>query len=238
MSETFMVTKRQLGQVLGICYLGLILIYSMVLILRHGLGYWSAWGLNNRLHMDGEATLPSLYSGALILLCAILLIRIGRASFTIPSLKRGYLALGCVFIFLALDEWIGLHELVGFELQSNYELNDIFYYAWVIPYIIMLSILVAILSPWYFRLPKKERGRFTIAGSIYVLGALGLEMLSASFVDRSSQYLEYSSYVATLDIIIGVEETCEIVGLSLFALALFDVYSQYKGKLEVNVSTG
>ncbi|MEM9667854.1 MAG: hypothetical protein AAF950_02940 [Pseudomonadota bacterium] len=236
--ETFTVTKRQLKDVLTYSYFSLILLYSAVLILRHGLGYWSAWGLNNRFHMQGEATLPALYSGALIFLCAILLIRISRSSSTEARLKRGYLMLGCIFAFLALDEWIALHELVGLELERNYEFGGIFYYSWVIPYAGLLLLMVAVLASWYIQLPNKERIRYTLAGVVYIAGVMGLEMLSASFIDRSSRSMEYEMYAATLDIIIGFEETFEIVGMSLFALALFDVYTRYSGKLKIRISAG
>lgn len=65
-------------------------------------------------------------------------------------------------------------------------------------------------------LPKKTLVRFATAGIIYILGALGVEMLSAPFFnlqgngDDTFVYLMYQT----------VEETLELLGVLIFVYGL------------------
>lgn len=159
-----------------------------------------------------EQNLPTFYTCALLLFCAFLLTLIARAQ---PQKNAPYrlhwhgLALG--FFYIAADELISIHESLGFL-----KLSGLLYFSWVIP----ASLIVAFLGIAYFRfllhLPRRTTRIFLIAGAIYILGAVGMELPLGYWTER------HGSNNLTYGIIDWIEETLELIGLSLFAPALIE----------------
>ena len=70
--------------------------------------------------------------------------------------------------------------------------------------------------PFLLRLPSRTRNLFALSGIVYVGGAIGVEMLSASQADLNGEdNLAYA-------LIVTLEELCEMVGVVLFLHALLD----------------
>lgn len=162
---------------------------------------------------DYEANLPSFYSVFSILYCAILLGVIAR-------FKRGnadhlhWLGLMFIFLFLALDEGIALHEEIGDFTETFIEVGGIFYFAWVIPYAVLLSFFLLAYARFVFRLPASTRYQFIIAGCIFVGGAMGVESISAAEADLAgTETIRYS-------VLYTIEELMEMLAIVLFAYSL------------------
>lgn len=163
------------------------------------------------LSLSYEHNLPTWFSSSLILLCGAML---GQISFSQSGhgaqFRRHWRTLALIFVYISLDESVEIHEM----LNSIYHTSGFFYFGWVIPF----GALVVVLgfSYWKFvmQLPQQTRKRFILAGGLYVGGALGVELPLGYWTDlHGDENLTYGM----LD---WVEESMEIVGMSVFAWAL------------------
>lgn len=185
----------------------------------------SIFGLVPLFDLNEEFNFPSFYSGFAIWFSAFLL-----RSIYIYEKKNGakrahyWNALFFVFVFLGLDEIFIIHE--KFSRVEPY-LRDVIHIHnanryWVIPYAVLMLAVGLYFLPFYLRLQKGTRLRFTIAGLVYVSAAFGLEIISSVVAGKVNL-----SYMA-IDIFEGVEEIMEMLGIMLFIRALL-IYLQEKG---------
>jgi len=90
----------------------------------------------------------------------------------------------------------------------------IFYFAWVIPGIALVLVLGLFFLRFLLSLPATTRRRFLIAATLYLGGALGVELIGG-------QYAELHGFESfTYSMIATVEESLEMAGLILFIRAL------------------
>jgi hypothetical protein len=122
--------------------------------------------------------------------------------------------LGCIFLFLGIDEATMLHERLIKPLRSALDTSGLLYFAWVIPYgVFMLVVLFAFLK-FLLTLPARIRYLILAAGGIYVTGVLIFEMIGARHADL------HSTRTVTYAVLVTIEESLEMVGLILFVYAL------------------
>lgn len=169
----------------------------------------------NLFNLNTEGNIPSFYSSVLILIASFLL---GLIAFFRKKLGLHYLYwLGFSFIFLLLsiDEATQIHERFGNILRSNFNLNGYLYYSWVIPYgLFSLAVLIIYSIKFLPKVSKNIKRLFLISGFIYVLGALGFELLEA----KNDSSLNYSEVLNT--IYYSIEELLEMLGIAIFIYSL------------------
>lgn len=192
-----------------------------VQVLRYGFNYRERWiGLFN---LDREINYPSWYSSFTLLFCAILLGIIAAA-----KKKQGdrflshWKALGFIFVFLSLDEILSIHEiLIIDDLRKALNLGGFFYFIWVIPGAIFVLLTALAYLKFLRHLPQKTRQLFLLAGSIYVGGALGMEMVCGYYADAVGQRN------VIYGLMVSVEEILEMVGVIVFIYALLSYIGSY-----------
>jgi hypothetical protein len=165
--------------------------------------------------IDGEGNLPAIYSTLLFLLNAGLFLMVGKAAGRAGDPRKIWLVLSIVFVFLALDESISIHERLIDPLRATWNVTGIFYYAWIIPYgsgVVLLSIFA---FPLFWRMPKRIRFWFGLSAAIYLSGAIGLEMISGKYLVMMN---ENKDIVWIL--MVTLEETLEMAGLIILTYAL------------------
>lgn len=158
-----------------------------------------------------EANLPTAYSSLLLATSALTLARVGWAR-RVRQLAgaRGFFVLAVLMAYVSIDEAIELHE----SLARLYAGRGLLYFGWVVPGAAIVLGLALLLLPWLVRLPPATRRAFLIAASIYVFGALGMELPLGLYTERyGDQGLGYG-------LIDWVEESLEMLGASLFLLAV------------------
>ncbi|NNM29596.1 MAG: hypothetical protein HKO57_08740, partial [Akkermansiaceae bacterium] len=158
-----------------------------------------------------EENLPTWYSSSILLICAGLLAAIAivlrRKEGTV---KRHWWILCALFVYVSLDETATIHE----HLSGIFHTGGVLYYDWVIPAGIFVLVMGLYFLPFVLSLPPRTRNKFIVAGSIYVGGALLMELPLGWWADNhDTDNLTY----ALIDIL---EEGMEILGLSLFLVAL------------------
>lgn len=163
------------------------------------------------LSLSYEQNVPTWFASSLLLACAVLL-----AAIAIDVGERGgryrarWAILAAGFTLMSLDEAIELHE----HLDGVVEGGSLLYFDWVIPATALVAIVGASYLPMLRDLPPRRRRQFLVAGAIYVGAAVGLELPLGWWSGREGT--ENAGY-ALID---WTEETLELVGASLFLLAL------------------
>ena len=174
--------------------------------------------------LDSERNLPTFYSTLLLLTTSLTLLSIGLND------KRKYYwyLLSAIFCFLALDENISIHEeLINITKSFLGDTHGFLYFAWIIPYGIAAILLAAFYFRFVWTLPKKTRLLFFISGAVFLMGALGMEMVSGCYGEEAG----FSSPVYKC--LTFLEETLEMVGVSLFIFALLDYIEANLGRLVI-----
>jgi hypothetical protein len=167
------------------------------------------------LDLDMERNLPTFYSVMAIELAAALLfiIYLYHKKNDLPY-QWAWLGLVIIFAFLGLDEATKIHESAGDIVAATHEATGIFYFPWVLPYGTALIFLSIIYIPWLINLPLATRIYFIISAIVFLSGALGMEMISAVYAEKTS--LDSLEYIQAYTI----EETLEMLGVVIFIRGL------------------
>jgi len=154
-----------------------------------------------------EGNVATWYATVLLFTCALLLA--GRAARAERG-RRGWAFLAAALAYVSLDEAVGLHERLNEVVPSG----GVFYYSWILPAAVAVIVLFLAYLPFLRDLPPDLRRRFLLAGTVYVAGALLMELPLGWVAERSG---EESLAYALVDF---AEETLELVGATLLLDAL------------------
>ncbi|WP_210465985.1 hypothetical protein [Rufibacter roseolus] len=184
---------------------------------------------------NGEKNIPTYFSFLNLAISAGLLFVIGkeiRASEKPRFYKRWYL-LGFLFMFLALDELLMLHEVMGLPFIALIKYlnqgNDIALvrFTGFIPYFLVLIISSFYFLPWFLALPGKTMIGFIISGSLLVFGALGVEMIGELIIGA------YGKYSLPYKIATNLEESFEMLGIIYFIKSLLEYLKTIQDSITV-----
>lgn len=181
--------------------------------------------------LDREANIPTLYSSVAILLCASLLAVIAIAKKR--QEKREYLywmVLALAFLFLSVDETAGLHERLISPLRAALHTSGVLYFAWVVPYGILLIIMAGMYFRFLFSLPVRFRYLIILAGFLYIAGALGGELVGGYWTEL------YGQENVTYALITTCEESLEMTGILVFVYALMSYIASELSDLSITVT--
>jgi len=191
-------------------------------------GLRSAFGLVPLFNLSYEGNLPTWYASLLLLACAALLFLIGQlaASGRLPY-RWHWRCLGLIFLYISIDEAVMIHESLNAPLRDALALGGIFYFAWVIPFALLLLVLFLAYLRFLLRLPRRFGALFVLAGAVYVGGALGTELpISAWYEVHGGDNLVYGL------LNLG-QESLEILGASIFCAALVGYLAAQFGTLRI-----
>jgi hypothetical protein len=211
------VSKRQWTRLLVSCVVVLHLLNIPAVLFRF---VWSLPGSSYYVAffgVSGEGKLPTFYSGLTFLAAAALLGLIwAHERRRHGPFRWHWAALAVIFVLLAMDEMLELHELASDIVRSRLQIEDgWFYNAWVIPAGVVLLFLSVLFLRFVMHLPARTRTLFIVAGAVFVSGAVGLEMAGGAYASVNGQDLTYG-------VIASVEEVLEMAGIVVMLYALVD----------------
>ena len=171
-----------------------------------------------------EGNFPTWYAAALLFCCGLCLLAIGAgARQSETGFSRRWTFLGGTFVFMSLDESIELHENLG----RLVDLHGVLFFSWVVPAGFIVLVMGLAYLPFLKHLPTPMRLRFVLAGSLYVGGALLLELPLGYWAER------HGHDNLTYALIDWVEETLELVGATLFLISLTRHLREQFGALQL-----
>lgn len=161
-----------------------------------------------------EANLPTYFSSLLLLANGILLGLIGSRYKVLGQKFWYWYGLSAIFIFLALDEMIQIHEQLRYPMEALFNTSGLLYFAWFIPYIVIILILAIAYFKFMMRLEKPIFKLFILAGALFVFGAVGMEAIGGMHAEvHGESNLTYA-------LMYTVEELLEMTGSVVFLYAL------------------
>jgi hypothetical protein len=109
-------------------------------------------------NFDMEANIPTYFSSFILLFSGILL---GLIAYWTKGQKHQYVLhwafLSLIFVYISLDETAQIHELLITPLRSMFSLKGIFYFASVIPGIIVAAIFIISYFRFWINLPFRTK---------------------------------------------------------------------------------
>jgi hypothetical protein len=182
-------------------------------------GHDSVFGLVRLFDLDLENNFPSFFSTGLFLLNALLFWRVGQVT---AQRQRSsvWSVLAVVFAFLATDEMFGIHERLVDPLRAMLHTTGVFHFPWIIAYAgPVLALTVSFLPTWR-SLETPARVTLMVSASLYLFGAIGLEMISGAYADAFGQTRSLA-----WGLLVAVEESLEMAGLITLVHALLTLLS-------------
>ncbi|MEP0871167.1 hypothetical protein NDA01_15260 [Trichocoleus desertorum AS-A10] len=196
----------------------------------HVLGHGNLFGIVRLFNVDKEGNIPTWYASISLLACSVLLAIIAQAQpkETTPN-SKDWSALSAVFLFLSIDEAARLHELLILPLRTSLGTRGILYFAWVIPYGLLVAFLGLRFLKFLIQLPTKTRRSFFLAAFLYLSGALGMEMIAGQYTTFHGQ--DNFTYA----LLTTIEEALEMSGVLVFIYALLVYLRRYIQAIEINI---
>ena len=184
--------------------------------------------------LDGEGNVPAIFSTWLFLLNAVIFLIVWKAACLSGDSHKIWLFLSSVFVFLAFDESISIHERLINPLRQALGATGIFYYAWIIPYGIGVGLVSIFAIPVFWRMQKRIRFWFGLSAATYLVATIGLEMISGKYLVMMNEQKDIVwIFMVTL------EESLEMVGLIILVYAqLLLLRDKYNGFLIYMPGTG
>lgn len=219
----------QISKILLFVLLFTFIVHVFFMILLFGFERDYVYGLSPLFAFDGEQDFPSWFSTLNLAFSGFLLYLIYTKSRLIRP-DRHWRFLSCIFMFLSLDEMISLHERLVSPLRNGLNLEGYLYFSWVIVGLIFVFFIGLFSIPFLRRLPVEVAIKFIIAGSLFILGAIGMEMLGASEAfDNQQQGLEKSILNRGIiyGILITIEEMLEMSAIVYFNFILVGYMKNY-----------
>lgn len=182
------------------------------------------------LSLDGEQNLPAFFSVLLLLVASLLLTvvtlfkKVQGAPYT---LYWAVLAFG--FLFMALDEATSIHEKLHGPMSwlLGEERPAAFHFAWVVPGIAIVLFMGLFFLKFLLRLPAKTRWLFLAAGSVYLGGAIVLELVGGYYA--SVHGINNWAFIVTS----SIEEGFEMAGVIVFIFALLGYMAETFGEVRI-----
>jgi len=182
-------------------------------------------------YFDAEKNILAYFSTFNLFLCAALCYLIYKTDASRYFKRWFYLAL--VFVFLAFDELISIHEALTGPTRAlvqkalGTQQIGVLYYAWVVPYLVLLAVAAVYFYKFVFALPKKILINFIISAVIFVSGAIVMEMVGGVVAQKFGM-ASFPFYLSAT-----IEESLEMLGIIFFARTLVQYLNTLKESSDI-----
>lgn len=173
-------------------------------------------GFSDRIHrldLDAESSLPTWFAASLLFLCALSLlfiaVQVGQ-----QQRRRAvpWFLLAIIFFALSLDEIAMLHEWLSSVLAARMDNSGLFYFAWTLPALIVCLAGLVCFVPFIFSFKGLDRVLLLGSAVVFLLGAIGMEMLGGAQAEAAGIDSPHYRFFAT------IEESLEFAGVLIFLL--------------------
>jgi len=183
--------------------------------------------------LNGEWNIPTIYAAFSLLICSLISGSIGVLRNKVADVFcRDWFVLAGLLFSMAVDELLQMHEQLNGPLRVMLNAKGAFYYAWVIPGIVVVIVLGLCLRRFILSLPRRTKRLMIASGVLYVSGVLGVEMMGAAYISNVGTKTFGYELIATF------EEVLEMVGILVFMYSLFSYLSESVGEVRISFFTG
>lgn len=191
--------------------------------------HYGRW-IVHQFNVAQEYNVPTLYQCVTLLACSVLLGIIAVSVRPGTRYRLHWTVLALVFLYLSLDDMLQWHEHVILPTRTILNASGALYFTWVVPYGVLVLVFAASYLRFLLALPRPTRIRFALAGIIYVVGALCLELPEGILVEQ------YGRTEDTLVALETLEEILEMVGIMIFLNALLSYIASQRCVIRIGES--
>lgn len=208
-------------------------------VLLHVLAYFCLFQFEKRyfflslFDLNREGNISTFFASGILAGAALLFWIIGKQVRGTGGDFAGYwLLLSALFIFAAADEFVSFHEHLNNPLRRLLGTSGLLYFAWVIPYAVIVLGFMAIYARFFFCLPLRFRWRFGVSAAVFLLGAVGMEMAGGRVAEVDGFKTPFYVFLSTL------EETLEMAGILLLIRSQLLYLDEFFGKVSMRFDAG
>ena len=196
---------------------------SIVNVLALLMAYMSDGGyarLARRLFdLDGEANIPSFFSGCLFLINAALLLLVWQAGRAISKARMIWFFLAGLFVFLAFDELFRVHERLIAPVRAALNPTGFLAYGWHLVYGMGVVLLSIMFFPAWWRLSKRVKLLLGWSAATFLSGAIGVDMMQAAYDEAVAGNRD----LLVFGLLTTIEESFEMAGLIMLVYGLLSL---------------
>lgn len=217
---------------IALCFLSSVagaffIVFILLALSQTSLDAMHANGLLALWSVDAEVSIPTWYGQSILLVAAGLLFLIAK---TVRRDKRYWYILAVVVLFASIDEGASVHELLIVPLRELLSISaGPLYYTWVIVYGLGLLAAMLFFLRFFGRLLRKTRLLLIAALTVFLAGALGMEMIGGWIISQPD--IDWQYYALS----VGLEELLEMLGVAILIYALLDYLSTHSRQVSVVV---
>lgn len=206
-------------------------LFNLILIFSIEFGNQHHYGLK-KFYFDLEESVPTYFSSIILLFSSLLLVLISSIKYKImDSFSDHWMIISVLFLVLSVDEIAGFHEVLIDPLNNLFHFTGFWRFSWVIPALIFVLIFTASYLKFLNSLPLKYKRGFIMAGCIYVIGAIGIEMVSAKlFINDKASEVDL-----IYNLTITLEESFEMLGVMIFVSYLISYIKSMNYVLNISL---
>ena len=206
---------RKFSQFLLLIFCLLLIAHLSVVFLKYKImpGSHLADRLDQFMDFNKEVNFPTYFNSMLLFLSAQTFLLIALCNLHTKFYYKTYwYILSFIFLFLSIDEYVGIHEWFGgWARQLGVNGTGILRFTWIVPYGIVVFLFGIYSVKFLLTLEKRFLRGYLICGTLYLLAAIGIESISGILYERNNNAtsFEYILYYAT------IEESLEMLSLIL-----------------------
>ncbi|HXH09749.1 MAG TPA: hypothetical protein VNP04_08325 [Alphaproteobacteria bacterium] len=176
----------------------------------------------------GNTTLAKWFASSNLLFCAALLAVIAWGKIRERDAYRSHwAALALIFCAVSVVETTGLHEMTTAPLKAVVPATGFLFHTWVVLGMLFTLVVALFYVRFLLHLPPETRRLFTLAATLYVGGALGIEILRGPYNEI------YGAKHMTAEFMKTFEEFCQMSGIVVLIYALLLYIRMYIKELNL-----
>jgi hypothetical protein len=222
MTSTLQIKPFRFALILTLIALALAVISWAVVAYEWSLGVFNTYWVveaSSLFNVTFEGNVPTWYTTLLMLIAALLSLFIAAHAVRqrLPW-RIHWVGLMLLFLYLSLDEAAAIHEIFTSPTREAFNTSGYLHFSWILVGIPVAIGIALLFLPFVLNLPAKTRAAFLIAGVVYLLGAVGVELIGANMWYETDG-LVTPQYTA----VGGVEEFLEMFGviLAIYGLLVY-----------------
>ncbi len=184
---------------------------------------------------DGEqhGGVPHWFKAMLMLIISVTLFFIYLIQKSEQShFKNHWLFLSLGVFLMNIIQSADIHNALSPCIRSALGAGGWFYFAWVIPGMVIVMVVGLLYLHFFIKLPPRMRFLFFLAGLIYVIGAIGFEMATSYY------YVHYGMDNFGYAGLSAIHEALKMVGLVIFIYPLMDFLESKRSTIKLFFSKG
>ncbi len=173
-------------------------------------------------YLDAEGNIVTFINALLLFIPSLILtaISIWKTSAK-DKFRFHWIGLALIFLFLSIDEAAVIHENMIKPMRAIVGAEGFFYFAWIIPGIIIVVAFGLLYFMFFLHLENKFKILFMLSLGVYISGVIGGEMISGYYAAN----LGLKNY--TYAVVASLEESIEYIGCSLIIYSLLKYIEHY-----------